>query len=271
MMFFRLIALPVFSCFLLFANSAFASQTSCFAFAETYYEQVYCEIRQKSPETVLPAFLDFKNNDARMQAMLLKRKAEALGIPLKIPASTSGKKTAAKSIKNTIERPVDQSASAAQTAMACQYKNAHIECRDGRFLLAGNRRNSDIPSTALQDQNRLKLDNYGGNRNDTQQLTLFLTRQYVHYLEKMVEIGLGGATMSFTKFYALFEDISDKGADFSARFETMYEFLKKDKASMFVSVAADPIAGLTINECARLTNAMFVCDNKRRNAIYLKQ
>ena len=103
MMFFRLLALSVFSCFPLFANLAFASQTSCFAFAETYYEQVYCEIRQKSPETVLPAFLDFKNNDARMQAMLLKRKAEALGIPLKIPASTSGKKTAAKSIKNTIE------------------------------------------------------------------------------------------------------------------------------------------------------------------------
>ena len=255
----------------LFAFEARASQTSCFAYAETYYEQVYCEIKQKSPSTVLPAFFDFKKNDARMQAMLLKRKAEALGIAFNMPASKSKKVKSVKRAEARPERPHNQQISAPQSRAECQFSVTYIDCSDGQFSLIGNKANNKIARTALQNQNRLKLNNYRADRADQQQLNLFLTQQYIHYLEKMVEIGLGGATMSFTKFYALFEDISDKGADFSARFETMYEFLKKDKANMSVNERAVSIAGLNINDCAQLTSSMFVCDNRRRNSIYLKR
>lgn len=249
---------------------ALAAQESCFVYAETYYEQVYCEIKQKAPATVLPSFIDFKKNNPRMQAMLLKRKAEALGIAMKMPADSSKKGSANKVNISSTGLAADQPASHAQMITECRLAGALITCGNGRFLLAGNKKNGAISASALQDQNRLKLSNFDGDESDERALRLFLTEQYTRYLEKMLEIGLGGATMSFTKFYLLFEDMSDKGADFSARFETMYQFLKKDKANMFVSEGVNPIAGLTIDDCARLTDKMFVCDNQRRNTIYIK-
>lgn len=251
--------------------TALAVQESCFVYAETYYEQVYCEIKQKAPATVLPSFIDFKKNNPRMQAMLLKRKAEALGITMKMPADSSKKSSANKVSISPASLAEEQPASHAQMITECRLAGALITCGNGSFLLTGNKKNGAISDSALKDQNRLKLSNFQGDESDERALRLFLTEQYTHYLEKMLEIGLGGATMSFTKFYLLFEDMSDKGADFSARFETMFQFLKKDKANMFVSEAADPISGLTMDDCARLTDKMFACDNRRRNTIYLKQ
>lgn len=250
---------------------ALAAQESCFVYAETYYEQVYCEIKQKSPDTVLPSFIDFKKNTPRMQAMLLKRKAESLGIKIKMPAGLSKKSGSKKAIGGAVNIAADQPASHAQMITECRLTGALIACRNGRFFLTGNKKNGALPDSALRDENRLKLSNFQGDERDERALRVFLTEQYTRYLEKMLEIGLGGATMSFTKFYLLFEDIEAKGADFSARFETMYQFLKKDKANMFVGEAADPISGLSIDDCARLTDKMFVCDNQRRNSIYLKQ
>ena len=251
--------------------SAFAEQESCFVYAETYYEQLYCEIKEKAPQTVLPSFIDFKKNEPRMQAMLLKRKAESLGIEIKMPEASAKKSSTKKSEAGFASPTVDQPASHVQMVADCHLSESLIACRDGQFLLTGNKKNSALPVSALQDENQLKLSNFQGDDGDERALRLFLTAQYARYLEKMLEIGLGGATMCFTKFYLLFEDMSDKGADFSARFETMYRFLKKDKANIFVSEATDPISGLTIDDCARLTHKMFVCDNQRRNTIYIKQ
>jgi hypothetical protein len=248
-----------------------AVQASCFALAETYYEQLYCEVKEKSPSTVLPAFVDFKKNNEQMQALLLKRKAQALGIFVKMPATAPRASRQESHQESRLENADNLARQRPQTTAACQFSGQGIDCSGTQFLLTGNKPNSKIPTTALQDKNRLTLNNYGGDLNDHQALTVFLTNEYTHYLEKMLEIGLGGATMSFTKFYTLFLDIRSKGGDFASRFETMYQFLKKDKSTISVSEKTEMIAGISMADCARLTDDMFTCDNQRRNSIYLKQ
>lgn len=260
----RLVSACVLWCFSFVVD---AVQASCFALAETYYEQLYCEVKEESPSTVLPAFVDFRKNNERMQALLLKRKAQALGIAVKMPA----KAPQASHQASPLEIEENLSPPSPQSTEACQFNGQGIDCSGTQFLLTGNKPNSKLSLMALQDKNRLKLNNYGGDLNDQQALTLFLTKEYTHYLEKMLEIGLGGVTMSFTKFYNLFLDIQSKGGDFAARFETMYQFLKKDKSTIGISGKTEMIAGISMADCARLTDAMFTCDNQHRNSIYLRQ
>jgi len=259
-MFIRFASLCAFMCL---PHIAIAAQSSCYELAETYYENKYCEIKQKSPRAALPAFGDFKKNAPRMQAMLLKRKAEAAGIDLQMPGAAKKNFSPKKSSSDTsVSVPV---------ASSCELKQTLITCPDGQFVLTGNKRNSKISRTALQSDNRLTLNNYNGDLNDREEIIAFLTVQYTRYLEKMLALGLGGVTMSFTKFHTLFWEIENRGADFSKRFETMYEYLKKDKSAIGVSERASSIAGITIDECARLTRNMFTCDNNTTNSIYLKQ
>tara|TARA_R110001592_G_scaffold52511_8_gene160708 strand:- start:25521 stop:25838 length:318 start_codon:yes stop_codon:yes gene_type:complete len=61
--------------------SSTTKYSACFNQAETYYEQIYCEIKAKGQGVSLPSFVDFRKNNEQMQALLLKRKAEALNIP----------------------------------------------------------------------------------------------------------------------------------------------------------------------------------------------
>ena len=69
-------------------NNGFA-QASCFSQAETYYEQVYCEVKGSGRGRSLPAFFEFKNNNQITQALLLKREAAAIGVVIKIPKPSS--------------------------------------------------------------------------------------------------------------------------------------------------------------------------------------
>ncbi|HEY0891459.1 MAG TPA: hypothetical protein VGE32_00300, partial [Cellvibrio sp.] len=56
----------------------------CFALAETYYEQVYCQLQAKAQTKGLPPFNQFKKNNETVQASLLKRPAERNGIKLPV-------------------------------------------------------------------------------------------------------------------------------------------------------------------------------------------
>ena len=173
-MFIRFASLCAFMCV---PVVAIAAQSSCFELAETYYENKYCEVKQKSPGATLPAFGDFKKNAPRMQAMLLKRKAEAVGIDLQMPGAAKKKLPLKKSLLDTsVSSPVVHS---------CELKQTLITCPDGQFVLTGNKRNSKISRTALQSSNRLTLNNYDGDLNDRQEVIAFLTVQYTRYLEKM--------------------------------------------------------------------------------------
>lgn len=252
--------------FLLFESSvSHASSTikysACFSQAETYYEQIYCEIKAKDQHVSLPSFIDFKKNNEQMQALLLKRKAEALNIPF-----TMQKKKSAVSERN---KKVDESAEKAYSTN-CQYLERTIKCRDGIFSIVGNKSNAVLQREALSSKNKLEFSKFTGDRNNKTQVLDYLTKCYTLYIEKMVEIGLAGTTMSFTKFYYIFQDLSEQGVDFQQRFETMYAYLKVDKRSISVAENVNPIQGLTIAHCSRLKNNLFTCDNGTTNRVYIK-
>lgn len=246
-----------------FNNLALAAESHCFLDAETYYEQVYCEIKDRDPSTRLPSFIDFKKNPAKMQALLLMRKAKALGIEINMPPSNkpeSENRSPKKAKHFTVNTPG-----------SCQLKGQEIICADGKYVQVGNLPNKTLKEGVLNGTNRLILENYKGSRTHSQQMIAHLTQQYIIYLQKMLEIGLGGETMSFTKFHSLFQDISAKGVDFAKRFDTMFQFLKRDKTNINVRKAIEPLTNIDISNCAQLTGRMFTCDNRKRNTIYLKQ
>ena len=57
----------------------------CFAHAESYYEQVFCQVKAAGKGRDLPQFYEFKKNNETTQALLLKRVAQQIGITLKMP------------------------------------------------------------------------------------------------------------------------------------------------------------------------------------------
>lgn len=252
------------SILLLFAGAnaqANIKYSDCFNRADTYYEQIYCEIKAKGEGASLPSFIDFKKNNVQMQALLLKRKAEALRIPFKMPVTKQA--TSARTQKVHTQTATHSSAN-------CQYLERTIQCQDGVFSIVGNKGNSKLNRRVLEDNNKLALERFSGDRRDQALVLDYLTKSYTRYIEKMLEIGLGGSTMSFTKFYYLFQDLSVQGVDFQQRFETMYGYLKLDKRSLGVSEKVDAIQGLSIAQCSRLKADLFTCDNKRNNRVYLK-
>lgn len=264
---YKYLNLYLFSAFFLLSEAAAAQAnsttkySSCFNQAENYYEQIYCEIKAKDESVSLPSFIDFKKNNEHMQALLLKRKAEALNIPFTMPKKQNV------APKNNIK--VDASTAKADSS-ECQYLERTIKCHDGVFSIVGNKTNSELKHTALSDENKLELYKFTGDRNNKNQVLDYLTKSYTRYIEKMLEIGLAGATMSFTKFYYIFQDLSDQGVDFQQRFETMYAYLKIDKRSLGVAQDIDAIKDLTIAHCSRLKDDLFTCDNGTTNRVYIR-
>ncbi len=242
-----------------------ALQSVCFSQAETYYEQVYCEIKREDPGAVLPSFADFRRNPPLTQALLLKRKAAALGINVKMPTG-AGSKAA------TSERVSTKTAAKSSARPdSCALLGQRIQCGTATFVQKGNLQNHQLPAQALSPSNQLHLSVFSGNLHDRQQVLAYLSKAYIRYLEGMLSIGLAAETMSFTKFFYLFEDVTNKGADFAQRFQIMFEYLKKDKQNIAINASITEIQGIGIAQCERLTEQMFVCDNTRRNGVFLRE
>lgn len=55
---------------------------------------------------------------------------------------------------------------------------------------------------------------------------------YHRYIGKMLSVGLGGTTISYTKLSYTFRELYEDNGDFAARFEAMFGYLKKDKAAL---------------------------------------
>lgn len=242
-----------------------ALQSVCFSQAETYYEQLYCEVKEEDPEAVLPSFADFRRNPPLTQALLLKRKAASLGITVKMPTADDNK------ARSTARVTVEAETKPITNQAPCTLEGQRIRCGAEAFVQRGNLANPKLPAQALGQSNQLRLQPFSGNQNDNQHVLGYLTGAYVTYLDSMLSIGLAGETMSFTKFYYLFKDVTSKGADFAQRFQTMFEYLKKDKQNISISESIAEISGIGIEQCERLSERMFTCDNTRRNAVFLKE
>lgn len=221
------------------------AQSFCFASAGSYYEQMYCELQAKGETKTLPPFYQFKRNDQMTQALLLKRPAARIGILLPMPKSNRKPIQAPQANKTELPAsqvtpstdnilPSDQMPPTYRAAVpligtvneGCQFKGEQINCGEQRFKLTGNLRNQRLASDALTANNKMALPVYNGNISDKSAVDAYLAKAYRRYIKQMHTIGLGGVTMTYSKFYFLFFDLQDKGLNFNQRFETMYDFKK---------------------------------------------
>ncbi len=264
--------------FLLVVTGSARGDQFCFALAETYYEQVYCQLQAKAQTKNLPAFNQFKKNNEQVQAALLKRPAQRNGIKLPLPVTqkppvvipakpqvqtpiVSAKKVVAESVASVQPGNLHQ-----EHSSGCELLAKQLRCTNGVFELRGNQANQRLAKTALAAGNTMDLPVYKEGA-----INQYLTRAYQQYIFKMCEIGLCGVTMTYRKFAYLYQDINSKGLDFSQRFETMFGFLKKDKATMGVSESTAIPAGLTAGDCSPLGDSYYVCEKQGRNFIFVLQ
>lgn len=253
--------------FFLILSFSFTSYADgwCFAFAKTYFEQVYCEVKAKGKGQGLPSIYEFRKNPDNIQALLLKRPAASIGIDYAIPKKiTRVKKTVA---KRTIQPAITPSATRI-TLPKCSLTGKILSCDGLRYELVGNKANKHLSKGALSDSNAMGLTNYSGNLMDATAINNYLYRSYLLYIEKMLAIGLGGVTMSYGQFAFLFDDLQERQVSFSDRFETMYTFLKKDKASIAVDESVSANKHLKIEDCHQLNDRLIVCYKNSKNYIF---
>jgi hypothetical protein len=244
----------------------------CIALAETYYEQVYCQLQAKAQTKNLPPFNQFKKNTEAVQASLLKRPAERNGIKLALPIKAALPVAAAptkpRNNPHTEPTPIKQRITkiALQETATCELTGKQIYCAGRVYNLVGNRPNRRLAANVLSEQNNMSLP-----ARTEESAERYLAIAYPEYIAKMCEIGLCGVTMTYGKFAYLYHDLQTKGLDFSRRFEMMFSFLKKDKATMGVSESTSIPAGLSWQDCSPLTDLRYLCEYQSRNYIFEAQ
>ncbi|ABC28460.1 conserved hypothetical protein [Hahella chejuensis KCTC 2396] len=270
----------------LLAAAAFSAHSlaDCQALARTDMERLYCEIQDKGEGASLPKLEDFRRNDRQIQALLLKRPAAKLGLSL--PGAGKSQKprkaestvgttpaTATNNISRSEPKADVQQAprSSAPATNDCLLYKDQITCGSHQFHLATNKQNKFLKQGALAEDNKLNLPSFQGDPANEPAVKDYLSQAYRVYIPKMLEIGLGDATMSFTKFYYSFKDIQKQNLSFSDRFETMYGFLKRDKSAMAIQPRYSKELPSDINQCNGLSDAIIVCDNGATNWVYVRQ
>lgn len=215
--------------FVLLFVPAWVQAGSCFLVADTYYQQLYCEIQASGKGAGLPSLADFRRNNERMQALLLKPYANRAGIDIKMPVTSSQPRPVAKTISVQ-----DQS-----RATACTVDQLAVTCSGKRYDLVVNQPRDRLSPGVLDSQFKLDLPVFSGSRQDAAAVNTYLLDSYRHYLDKMMAIGLGGSTLSFAKFAFLFEDLAAREVSFRDRFERMFFYLKSDRKKLQVPVRTE--------------------------------
>ncbi len=243
----------------------------------TPLEEVYCQLVSKGEK--LPNLEDFRRNQPRIQALLLKAPARKYGIRVPSPAKhTAASKNAAPVVPSaqstsvrTVKSIPQPTVISASDLTGCALQGRQVSCPQQRFQLATNLPNRQLSPHVLSEQNTLGLNNYQGSAKDHRALKKHLSLSYQRYIEKMLTIGLGASTMSYSKFYYTYEELQRLQVDFAARFETMFGYLKKDKASMAIKDSYVDELPASIRACVKLQPAILVCDNGVHNWVYVAE
>jgi hypothetical protein len=248
--------------------TAFACQSN------TDLEQLYCQ--QRGDDKSLPSMEDFRRNSTQIQRLLLKRSAAAAGLALP-PEKKPSQETAGSSSRlvEATTPPTVNIRSAAPTLSSkpsllplplptsCQLSNRTIQCASDEFHLVENQSNHSLKADSLSDSNQLVFADSQGMSE-----TRYWSASYRLYIEKMLSIGLGASTMSYTKFVYTWQQAQQQGQNAKARFRKMFEFLKRDKRALAVQSSYDSRLPEAISWCQSLSRRLWVCDNRQRNWVY---
>jgi hypothetical protein len=254
----------------------------CLLLAENYYEQLYCEVKAQGGGKRLPLFYDFRKNNEMTQALLLRRPLAKIGVQIVLPRNiqTNAKAvndpdvlafTAGGDGEDRQDSDIDVQKNnrfGHYDFNKCFFEATHILCRGERYQLMANQANKKLSRGALAGDNRMAIPVFQGLIGDKEGLGRYLSVAYQQYIQKMLEIGLGGSTFSYAKFVFLFQDVTSKGIDFSQRFETMFGFLKQDKQRLAVNEQPAKNVRVVKEQCDWLAKSLVVCDVGGKNYIY---
>lgn len=254
---------------------------------KTPMEEVYCQIRAKGEGQDLPNFYEFRKNPEVTQALLLKREAQKLSIPLPaVKAKKAAPSTPSTSAPVSDKAPVFRENTAAKENRSntrrdlkpvagdlqnCRLQAETVSCNGQAFILQLNLPNSALSAGALTSANRLLLA--PAPPASPEQAEAYLVSSYTLYINKMLDIGLAAATLTFGKFAGIYAEISQMNAakqkvDFAARFATMYEFLQKDKRNMQAPRRFTSALPSGLDRCYRLSASLIICDEQGINWVY---
>lgn len=233
--------------------------------ARTPLEDIYCQIKAKDGSITLPSFHEFQQNPVKTQRLLLRRPAQKLGIPLPPPVQLEP----AKPVHNQKHSEQESAATAISPLSECKLDQQFIKCAGSHYVLVGNLANDRLATNALSATVlHINLPHSSASE-DSLQATMLAN--YGHYVNAMMTIGLGGSTMSYTKFFLTYKESLSNGANFAKRMTTMFEFLKRDKVNMAVQPQFNTKLPNNIEQCDALSSDLIVCDNVQQNWLYKKR
>lgn len=253
-------------CVLLLAFLSGLPAWGCVGQAKTDLEKVLCRVKQEDPAARLPSLHEFRQNPEKTQRLLLRRPAKKLGI--KLPAEAAPVAPPKKS-RQASESEAAKPTAAKQPLVAadlqdCTLAGEQIRCADGLYRLQRNRPNGSLPAQALE-QTQLVLPEF---RVAASEASQYLSATYRSYIQAMLAIGLAEATLSYTKYVHIFNDVQQQGGDFPARMTTMFEYLKQDKKQMSAGGRPSHMVPRQIEQCQRLEQKLILCDNVAENWVF---
>ncbi|NMT62655.1 hypothetical protein DIT72_04750 [Marinobacter orientalis] len=254
-------------------STANAAGSACLEGAETGLEKLYCEVVAEGGGAGLPSPTDFKRNDPQVQALLLRRPAGRLGLEVPQPGASATAdartQTEQADTQPEVAEPENNPPADGGQLADCRLEGQRITCPERRFDLAMNQPNSRLADGALEPDNRLGLSSYKGSRKDEEAVRRYLSDAYDRYIPKMVDIGLGANTMSFTAFHHAFHIMEDGGVDFARRMEQTFTLLKQDKKNLAVKPRYhDELPG-DLSLCMEINRDIVVCDDVGTNWVYI--
>ena len=275
----RRLALLMFAFSTGIAQAAFAADDACMKAAKTELEQLYREVISAGQGAGLPSPTDFKRNDPSVQALLLRRPAKRLGLEVPEvsgtsaePQSTTRQATPEPEATTPPAEPANASGpepSIARGLADCQLRGEFIQCPQSVYELAGNRPLASLDDGVLEPGNRLAIAPFDGERNDDDVVRRYLSDAYDRYIPKMLAIGLGANTMSFTAFHNAFHTLESGGVDFSERMGQTYELLKQDRKTLGVKARYHDELPQDLSLCTVINAGIIVCDNVGTNWVYV--
>lgn len=261
----------------IYSGMSHADSKECLSQSDTQLHRSYCEVMRLDPSTPLPSLADFKNNPPHIQALLLRRHAERFGIdlPKTEAASQRGTKTQTRvaarpraAEKNTSARRSEDSRFSLKS---CKIHEAEIRCGAELYLLETNKRNSQIQAAAFAAENQLDMPAKANTEFAGESDYRYLSFIYPKYIHKMLFLGLGDSTMSFTKFATVYWQAKLNKQDFVGRFKSMYSQLKIEKSQNGIQARYLDNYPVELHQCMRLDADIIVCDDMSQNWIYKRQ
>lgn len=266
---------------LLVTPTAFAQADENFCQGQTPLEQSYCKLVELGA-TGLPALYEFRKNSPQTQYLLLKRPASRLGVTLSAPAKSKtqiGNSDAAeakpveklKTTKTAVPITPQYTPAPKLTSLSspngCQLLGESISCANERFTLQWNKPKQALSAGALLAGNQLV---FPPAPTGAGQIEDYLLRCYVAYLQKMLTIGLGNTTLSYTKFANIYYEAKSQNFDFAARFNKMYHFLKEERKTMNPPKGFGQAKPHRIDECLKLSDSIWSCQTADHHWLFAK-